>query len=149
MNTERLFFLREECDLTQEEMGKIVGTKKYSICNWEKGKEIIPLSKLNEYSNYFNVSIDYILKLSDNKNKMINKCALDKNKIGNNIKNIREINSLTQRQLAEILNTTHSAIWAYESGKAMILTAFAYQICKEFNISMDYLCCKTKDSEIK
>lgn len=149
MNTERLFFLREECDLTQEEMGKIVGTKKYSICNWEKGKEIIPLSKLNEYSNYFNVSIDYILKLSDNKNKMINKCALDKNKIGSNIKNIRENNSLTQRQLAEILNTTHSAIWAYENGKAMILTAFAYQICKEFNISMDYLCGKTKDSEMK
>lgn len=149
MDTERLFFLREEFDLTQEEMGKIVGTKKYSICNWEKGKEIIPLTKLNEYSNYFNVSIDYILKLSNIKNKPIKKCKLDKNIIGENIKNIRKNNNLTQRQLAEILNTTHSAIWAYESGKSMILTAFAYQICKKFNISIDYLCGKTKDSEIK
>ena len=41
MNTERLFFLREEHDLTQEDVGKIVGTKKFSVCNWESGKEII------------------------------------------------------------------------------------------------------------
>ena len=48
MNLERLYFLREEFDLTQEDIGKIVGTKKYSIYNWESGKEIIPLSKLKE-----------------------------------------------------------------------------------------------------
>lgn len=148
MNIERLFFLREEHDITQEKMGEIVGTKKYSICKWEKGNEIIPLTKLNEYSNYFDVSIDYILKLSDNKNKSANKCLLNKNIIGENIKNIRKSNNLTQRQLAKMLNTTHSAIWAYESGKTMILTAFAYQICKEFNISMDYLCGKTNISKI-
>lgn len=67
MDLERLFFLREENDLTQEKMGEIVGTKKWSITKWEKGKEIIPLPKLNMYANYFNVSIDYILKLTDQK----------------------------------------------------------------------------------
>lgn len=132
----------------QEKMGEIVGTKKYWVCKWEKGNEIIPLTKLNEYSNYFEVSIDYILKQSDSKNKSTNKCLLNKNIICENIKNIRKSNNLTQRQLAKMLNTTHSAIWAYESGKTMILTAFAYQICKEFNISMDYLCGKTNVSKI-
>ena len=47
MNCEKLYFLRHRNGLTQTEMGLIVGVKKYSICNWENGNEIIPLSKLN------------------------------------------------------------------------------------------------------
>lgn len=31
MDTERLFFLREERDLTQEEMGQVVGTKNFQF----------------------------------------------------------------------------------------------------------------------
>lgn len=60
MNFERLFFLREEKDLTQEDMGKILNVSRVAISQWENGKEIIPLEKLNTYSNYFNVSLDYI-----------------------------------------------------------------------------------------
>ncbi len=147
MDTERLFFLREEHDLTQEDVGKIVGTKKFSICNWESSKEIIPLVKLNEYANYFNVSMDYILKLDNCKTKKdCCNISLDKNLIGKNIRKFRKSNNLTQRQLADILNTTHSVIWAYETGKTMILTAFAYQICKKFGLSMDWLCGRTKNS---
>ena len=142
MNLERLYFLREEHDLTQEEMGKIVGTKKYSIYNWESGREIIPLSKLNTYSNYFKVSMDYILKLNNKKNSNFNILELDKKVIGKNIKYIREQHNLTQRDLAKVLNTTQSVIWAYETGKTLILTAFAYELCKKYNLSLDYLCGK-------
>ena len=149
MDLERLFFLREEKDLTQEEMGIIVGTKNFSINKWEKGKETIPLKKLNIYSNYFNVSMDYILKLTDNKEEKTKNIELDKRKVGNNIKNIRKKNNLTQRQLADVLNTTHSAIWAYESGRTLIQTSFAYQICVKYNISMDWLCGRTNNINIK
>ena len=141
MNFERLYYLRTRHDLTQQQMGNIVNVKKYSICNWETGREIIPLSKLNLYSNYFDVSMDYLLGLSNNKG-FSNKTILNKNIIGNNIKYIRKINNLTQRDLAKILNTTHSAISAYENGKSLIITAFAYQLCKKFNISLDSLCSK-------
>ena len=65
MNFERLFFLREERDLTQEDMGKILNVSRVAISQWETGKEIIPLEKLNIYSNYFNVSLDYILQISN------------------------------------------------------------------------------------
>lgn len=77
MDLERLFLLREENDLTQEKMGLIVNTKKWSITKWENGKEIIPLPKLNIYANYFNVSMDYILKLSNNKNTTTKHLELD------------------------------------------------------------------------
>lgn len=149
MDLERLFFLREEKDLTQEELGKIIGTRKVSICNWEKNKAIIPLKKLNAYSNYFDVSMDYILKLSNDKNKNTSKNELDKSIIEKNIKIIREKHNLSQRNLAKALNTTQSTIWAYEIGKTLILTAFAYQICLKYNISMDWLCGKNEKIQIK
>lgn len=65
MNCERLFFLREEKDLTQEDMARILNVSRVAISQWETGKEIIPIKKLNEYSNYFNVSLDYILNISN------------------------------------------------------------------------------------
>ena len=142
MNLERLYFLREEFEMTQEELGRIIGVKKYSISNWERGKEIIPLEKLNAISNYYNVSLDYILSLSKDK-KIVNKNELDKVQIGLKFKKIRIMNNLTQRELAKILHTTHSVIWSYETGRNMILTAFAFDFCKKFNVSLDWLCSKT------
>lgn len=140
MNFERLFFLREEQDLFQNDMANILNVKQVNISNWENGKEIIPLTKLNMYANYFNVSLDYIMKLSDKKIPSINRNTLDKILIGKNIKIIRMQNNLSQQDLANVLNTTKSTIWAYETGKTLILTAFAYQICTKYNVSMDWLC---------
>lgn len=141
MNFERIYFLREENEMTQEQLGSIVGVKKYSISNWERGKEIIPLEKLNAISNYFNISMDYLLLLSNDR-KIINKNELNKIDIGKKLKKIRLERGLTQRELAKILNTTHSVIWSYENGKNMILMAFAYDFCKKFNVSLDWLCSK-------
>lgn len=144
MNYDRLYSLREDNDLTQEDMGKICGVSRVAISQWERGKEIIPLNKLNIYSNYFDVSIDYILKLSNIKRYTILNAKLNKKTIGNRLKNFRIENNLTQKELAKFLNTTHSTISAYESGKTLILTIFAYEIAKKYNISMDWLCGKTK-----
>lgn len=140
MDFERLFFLREEQELYQTDMANILNVKQVNISNWENGKEIIPLTKLNIYANYFNVSLDYIMKLSDKKIPSINRNTLDKILIGKNIKIIRMQNNLSQQDLANVLNTTKSTIWAYEAGKTLILTAFAYQICVKYNVSMDWLC---------
>ena len=140
MDLERLFLFREENDLTQEIMGAIVNTKKWSITKWENGKEIIPLPKLNIYANYFNTSMDYILKLTNKKGSTISCTTLDPKIVGQNIKKVRKDNNISQRELAKELGTTQSVIYGYENGKFLILTAFAYQICVKYNVSMDWLC---------
>ena len=142
MNLERLFFLREEKDLTQEEMGKILGVSRVAISQWETGKEIIPLDKLNAYSNYFNVSLDYILKISNVKEYKITNKTIDAKSIGKRLLYIRQKYNLTQESLADELNTTHSTISAYENGKVLILTVFAYEIAVKYRLSMDWLCGK-------
>ena len=142
MNFERLFFLREEKDLTQEDIGKILNVSRVAISQWETNKEIVPLKKLNAYANYFNVSLDYIVQISNVKEyKIINK-SLDSKIVGKRILYIRHKFGLTQKELANNLNTTHSTISAYETGKTLILTVFAYQICVKYNVSMDWLCGK-------
>lgn len=140
MDLERLFLFREENDLTQEKMGAIVNTKKWSITKLENGKEIIPLPKLNIYANYFNTSMDYILKLTNKKGSTISCTTLDPKIVGQNIKKVRKDNNISQRELAKELGTTQSVIYGYENGKFLILTAFAYQICVKYNVSMDWLC---------
>ncbi len=140
MNFERLFFLREEKDLTQEDIGKRLNVSRVAISQWETNKEIIPLEQLNAYANYFNVSLDYIVQISNVKEyKIINK-SLDPKIVGKRLLYIRHKFGITQEELANNLNTTHSTISAYETGKTLILTVFAYQICVKYNVSMDWLC---------
>lgn len=142
MNFERLFFLREEKNLTQEDMGKILHVSRVAISQWETGKEIIPLQKLNIYANYFHVSLDYILQMSDVKQyKKVNK-SIDSKIVGKRLLSIRHKFHITQEELAKQLNTTHSTISAYESGKTLILTVFAYEIATKYKLSLDWLCGK-------
>lgn len=131
MNEKRLFDLREYKDLSQIKLANYLGITQQTYSLWEKGTKIIPLKHLNSLSNFYEISMDYIVGLTDEKNNsgIIKLTELNKNEIGSRIKKIREDNNLTLRDLAKELNTTSSTISAYETGKTLILTAFAYQIC--------------------
>ena len=126
--------------MKKEDIGKILNVSRVAISQWETSKEIIPLEQLNAYANYFNVSLDYIVQISNVKEyKIINK-SLDPKIVGKRLLYIRHKFGITQEELANNLNTTHSTISAYETGKTLILTVFAYQICVKYNVSMDWLC---------
>ena len=132
--------LRDDYDLNQVKMAEIIGVSKSNYARWETDENIIPLKHLNSVCNYFNVSMDYMVGLSNDQNyKNINK-KLNKELIGKRLKTFRNENNLSQEVLAKEINTSHSTISAYETGKTMILTAFAYDIAKKYNISMDWLC---------
>ena len=142
----KLLDIREDYEMTQTQIANKIGVSRSVVSKWENGNEVIPLKHLNSLCNFYNVSMDYILKLSKNKtyNKLKNIEILDKKLIGQRIKEIRNNNNLTLRDLAKILNTTSSTISAYETGKTLILTAFAYQICKKYKVSLDWLCGKSE-----
>lgn len=146
MNEKRLFDLREYKDLSQIKLADYLGITQQTYSLWEKGTKIIPLKHLNSLSNFYEISMDYIVGLTDEKNNssIIKLTELNKNEIGSRIKKIREDNNLTLRDLAKELNTTSSTISAYETGKTLILTAFAYQICIKYKVSLDWLCGKRK-----
>ena len=133
--------IRENNELSQKAVADILNVSQPTYSRWEKEIEIIPLNKLILFAKYFNVSLDYLCNLSliKKENKNYN-YIVNKELSSNNIINFRKKNNLTQKELAIFLNTTPSTICAYEKGKTLILTSFAYQICKKYNISMDYIC---------
>ncbi len=139
MQTLKLREIREENDLKQTNIAKILQVSQPAYAMWEIEDKIIPLDKLRCLCNYFHVSMDYVFNISKINNYKYIK-ELDKINIGKNIYLIRKKNNTTQTKLAQVLNTTQSTISAYESGKTLILTAFLYQLCKYFNESMDDIC---------
>ena len=142
MINNRILDIRENAQLSQSEMAEILMTTQSNYSRWESGKEFIPLSKLNLLCNYFNVSMDYVMRL--NRNTYPNKkIKLNEKIIGKRLRIFREKNNLLQSDIATLLNTSQSTISAYENGKTLILISFAYQICKNYNISLDWLCGRT------
>lgn len=143
MDFKRLVYIRDENELNQTQIASILNVKQTLISTWETGAVIIPLDRLNDYSKYFKVSLDYLLSLSDTNNQKITYCDLDPKVVGNKLKEFRLKENVSQRALARELNTTSSTLCSYEQGKTLILTSFAYQICKKYNISLDWLCGKS------
>ncbi len=62
----RIRDLREDNDLTQKQMAKILCCSQQVYSNYELGQRDIPTTILISISNYYKVSVDYILGLTDN-----------------------------------------------------------------------------------
>jgi len=61
----RLRELREDMDLTQLECSKIAYISKNSYIRYENNERIPPLDTIIAFAKYYNVSIDYIAKLTN------------------------------------------------------------------------------------
>ena len=67
---QRIRDLREDADLTQKEIAKILNCSQQVYSNYELGQRDIPTAILIELSKFYNTTTDYILGLTDNPNKL-------------------------------------------------------------------------------
>ena len=56
----RLKDLREDRDLTQAQVAKVIGTSQQHYGKYESGKIVIPFDRVIKLAEYYNVSLDYI-----------------------------------------------------------------------------------------
>ena len=61
----RLRDLREDHDMTQDELVSKLGMHKTTYTNYEQGKREIPFALVIRLAQMYNVSIDYIAGLAD------------------------------------------------------------------------------------
>ena len=61
----RIKELREDKDITQREMAQILNCSQQVYSNYELGQRDIPTDILIKLSAFYNVSVDYILGISD------------------------------------------------------------------------------------
>lgn len=63
--SERIKELRLEKNLTQTQLGEIIGVKHFSIYSYEKGRACPEMKGLVALADYFDVSIDYLTGRTD------------------------------------------------------------------------------------
>ncbi|MBQ2952576.1 MAG: helix-turn-helix transcriptional regulator [Clostridia bacterium] len=65
MHYRRLRDLREDHDMTQDQLVAALGLNKTTYTNYEQGKREIPFALVIRLAQFYNVSIDYIAELSN------------------------------------------------------------------------------------
>lgn len=63
---QRIRNLREDKDLTQTKMGKILSCSQRVYSNYERGDIDIPTAILIKLADFYDVSVDYLLNRTDN-----------------------------------------------------------------------------------
>ena len=62
---ERLRSLRTERDVTQKDLGELLGVQNFSIYTYEKGRSEPNIDGLIALADFFDVSIDYLVGRTD------------------------------------------------------------------------------------
>lgn len=63
----RLKDLREDNDLTQKQLAEMLHIRQNTYCQYENGQRQVPVDTLIALSRIYEVSVDYILGLTDTK----------------------------------------------------------------------------------
>ena len=64
---EHLRALREDKDLSQEDMAAFLNVHQTIYSDYELGRSNIPIETLHKLADYFNTSVDYLLGRTDEK----------------------------------------------------------------------------------
>lgn len=74
----RIREIREDKDLTQSDVAKILNVSQVAYSFYEIGKRQIPIDLLIKLAKYYNTSTDYLLELTDER-KPYSKSLKEKN----------------------------------------------------------------------
>lgn len=146
MMFDKLKELREYEAKTQKETASLLDVTRATYAGWECGKDIIPLLKLNDLANFYQVTLDYLVGLTENPEKRTEVIQIDPSIVSENIKMLRLSHHLTQKDLGSSINTSQANIHKYEKGKTLITTMYAIELAKNYNYSLDKLIQKNKKS---
>ncbi len=65
LNIERLKEIRQDRDLQQIDIARVLKTSQVQYSRYERGIRIMPIDKIAALAKYYDVSVDYLLGLTD------------------------------------------------------------------------------------
>ncbi len=139
MEFKRLKYIREERELKQKDVAKMLNISLGTYAMNETAHDTITLKNLIKFCDIFNVSVDYMFEFTNTYNYKNTKNGFDKNILRKRLKECRLENNYTQIMMGNLLNIDHSVWCRYELGTTTITSTFLYYFCREFHISADYL----------
>lgn len=130
---------RENLEIKQKDIAELFNVHFTTVSGWETGKDTIPIERLVDYANHYNLSLDYLFGIKSYNEEYL-PLKLDLEVIAHNLRQIRKKNNLTQEQLAKKMNTTQASYSHYENATNMIPTIFLYNLTKIYKpFSIDEL----------
>ncbi len=140
--------LRTKRNLTQQEMANILHCTLRSYQLYESGSRLISIEKINLLSNYFHVSIDYLLGITK-KSQSFNKIdSFNYLRLTFYLKFLRIKEHITQKDLARFLKVSAHTVSRYEINAKNINILYLAKVANYFNISVDYMGGKTTKKEV-
>lgn len=130
----RLHQLRTERGLSLRELSEEIGVDFSTIAFCEKGQRNFSARTIAALTNYFGVSVDYLLG-----------CALSNTNC--RLKELREANGLTIRELSELTKISHSQLARIENGERKISTPQASALADFFGITIDALLGRAEEDD--
>lgn len=67
---ERLRDIREDHDLTQTDVARLLGTTRQQVSKWETGVQMMGVDKYIILAKHYNISTDYLLGIIDTPKKL-------------------------------------------------------------------------------
>ena len=138
----RLSELRKTKNISPKQLSEIFNVAQNTVSQWETGKRDPDTATLKKISDFFDVSVDYLLgnDIEETENTISDYVFTV---IGTRIKELRIENSLTQKELADFLNLTPKMISFYELGQRTPPSDIIIKLSEKFGVSTDYLLGKT------
>ncbi len=65
LNIDRLKEIRQDRDLQQIDIAKVLKTSQVQYSRYERGVRVMPVDKIAKLAKFYDVSIDYLLGLTD------------------------------------------------------------------------------------
>ena len=133
--------LREDADMTQEELAQKLNVKRARYGFWENDRIMIPLLKADYLSVLYQVKLSYILG-SDKKLEHKKIKPIDYDKLLTNLNNLKKVNKYSYETIAIHLNCNKSTCQRYFKGAVIIPIDRLIQLSELFKIDIDKLCGK-------
>jgi len=99
----RLKELRDDIDVTGDELGKVFHVTKVAISNWENRNRFPDEDMLNKIADYFNVTLDYLLGRTDIKTALVAHDIVDGKNIEIHVQRDDYPNGVTHEQVLQML----------------------------------------------
>lgn len=145
---QKLRELREQRGWTQLYAAKIFGITNGALSNYERDERMPDAKMLKKFAEVYEVSLDYLLDnepTEKSTDDIIGEPAGMKIKsiIGERIKELREKQGLTQKELATFLGISDRAVGYYEKEERTPPPDMLQKIADFFDVSVDYLLGRT------
>lgn len=126
--------------MTNVDLGKVLNCTPQNYGRMESGQQLFSIENLIKLSNYYKVSINYILGNTTDKVKLLHNYQFDYGKMRNQMINLRINNEYSQDYIAdEILNISQSMYSQFETGVHMIDVLSIMKLAALYNVPISYI----------